>query len=57
MNFHPLFPSLYAIRELFLYGALPPGWVWIALVGWPVLAVAIGAFAFGALRDEIRDVI
>jgi ABC-type polysaccharide/polyol phosphate export permease len=57
MNFHPLYPSLYAIRELFLYGHLPDWWVWVALVGWPVAAVAVGAFAFGALRDEIRDVI
>ena len=57
LPWHPLYPSLVAVRELFLNHAWPPAWVWAGMVAWPVLFLLIAKAAFAKLRPEIRDVL
>jgi lipopolysaccharide transport system permease protein len=57
MQCHPLYPGLTITRELFLYGQVPPAWMWAALFGWPAVFLMIAAVAFHSLKAEIRDVL
>jgi ABC-type polysaccharide/polyol phosphate export permease len=57
LPFHPLYPPLVAVRELFLNQALPPAWVWLGMVVWPLVFLAVARLAFTRLRAEIRDVL
>ena len=57
LRFHPLVPPLVAIRDLFLYGQVPPAWAWAGMVIWPVILLTLAGAAFGALRREIRDLV
>jgi lipopolysaccharide transport system permease protein len=57
LRFHPLVPPLVAIRELFLYGHLPPVGAWAGMVVWPVFVLSLSGMTFSALRKELRDLI
>ena len=54
---HPVVPPLNAVRELFLYGQSPDGWVWAAMIAWPAVLLVLAGITFGRLRTEIRDMI
>ena len=55
--FHPLYPPLNAIRDLFLESRMPEPWAWAGMAAWPALVLAAAAAAFGRLRVEIRDLL
>jgi len=55
--FNPPYPFVRALHDLMIYSALPPAWVWAAMLGWMVLFVVAGALVLNALRGEIRDVL
>jgi lipopolysaccharide transport system permease protein len=58
LRWHPLYPALHAIRELFLFRRELPGpEVWAGMFAWPLLACAVAWLAFGKLRTEIRDLL
>ena len=57
LPWHPLYPPLVAVRDLFLNHVIPPAWVWAGMVGWPVVCLAGAQMVFGKLRAEIRDVL
>ena len=57
LPWHPLYPPLVAVRELFLEHALPPAWVWVAMAGWAAGVLLIARLTFRKLRAEIRDVL
>ncbi len=57
LAWHPLYPPLAGIRELFLYREVPGPAVWAGIIGWPLLASVVAALAFRALRTEIRDLL
>jgi lipopolysaccharide transport system permease protein len=57
MEWHPIYPPLDAIRELFLYHETPPASAWLGMIVWPALACAVAWAAFRALRTEIRDLL
>jgi ABC-type polysaccharide/polyol phosphate export permease len=58
LRWHPLYPSLYALRELFLFRRGVPGpEIWAGMIAWPVLACTVAWLAFGKLRTEIRDLL
>jgi ABC-type polysaccharide/polyol phosphate export permease len=54
---HPLYPPIAGIRELFLYGQIPPAPIWTGMIVWPAVVCALAALAFRALRTEIRDLL
>lgn len=55
--FNPVYPSLTAVRELFLHGSLPGPGLWAGMAGWALAANAIGYGVFHKLRRELRDVV
>jgi lipopolysaccharide transport system permease protein len=57
LPFHPLYPPLVAVRDLFLHQQLPPAWVWAGMAAWTVLMLLAARVAFEKLRPEIRDVL
>ena len=58
LRWHPLYPVLHAIRQLFLFRHdLPGAGLWAAMLAWPLLACAVAWLAFGRLRTEIRDLL
>ncbi len=57
IKFNPPYPYLRAIHDLLVYSAMPPWWVWPAMVGWAALTIAAGWGVLRALRKEIRDVL
>jgi ABC-type polysaccharide/polyol phosphate export permease len=57
LPFHPLYPPLVAVRDLFLHQQLPPAWVWAGMVAWTVAMLLAARIAFEKLRPEIRDVL
>lgn len=57
LPWHPLYPPLVAVRELFLNHSLPSPWVWAGIATWPLAFLAVSGFAFSRLRPEIRDVL
>jgi lipopolysaccharide transport system permease protein len=56
-RWHPIMPSLAAVRDLFLYARAPSAWAWVGMVAWPALALAVAGMVFHKLRAEIRDVL
>src|SRR5688572_20673095 len=57
MPWHPLYPPLAAVRELFLFGTMPAPHIWVAMTAWPLAACGLAWLAFRALRTEIRDLL
>ena len=57
LPWHPLYPPLVAVRDLFLRGTLPDPWVWLGAVAWPAAFLLLAHVAFERLRPEIRDVL
>jgi ABC-type polysaccharide/polyol phosphate export permease len=57
MAWHPLYPPLQAIRDLFLFGHLPAAATWVGMVAWPAAACLAAWLAFRSLRTEIRDLL
>lgn len=57
LPWHPIVPTITAVRDLFLYERLPSAWIWCAMLAWPMAVGLIGAWLLGRVRDEIRDVI
>jgi lipopolysaccharide transport system permease protein len=57
MKFNPAYPFVHAMREMFLYGRLPAGWMWWGMVGWAFGIPALGYIVLRKLRPEIRDVL
>ena len=58
LRWHPLYPALHAVRELFLFRRdLPGPEIWFGLFAWPLLACAVAWLAFSRLRTEIRDLL
>lgn len=54
---NPVYPSLTAVRELYLWGRLP-GWeIWAAMAGWVVVAGLAGLIVLRMLRNELRDLL
>jgi lipopolysaccharide transport system permease protein len=54
---NPLFPFFESIRELFLNRALPTPGLWLGMLAWTLLAMALGSLILRRLRPELRDVI
>jgi lipopolysaccharide transport system permease protein len=54
---HPLYPPLAAIRDLFLSDRLPDQATCIGLIAWPLMLLALAWLAFSRLRNEIRDLL
>ena len=55
LRWHPMYPSLHALRELFLFRReMPPPELWLAMLAWPLLACTVAWLAFRKLRPEIR---
>ena len=57
LPWHPLYPPLAAVRDLFLNHALPAASTWAGVALWPVGFLVVARVAFEALRPEIRDVL
>ena len=57
LPWHPVAPSLLAVRDLFLTGTMPANSLWLGMTVWPVLIFAVAAFAFRKLGDELRDAV
>jgi ABC-type polysaccharide/polyol phosphate export permease len=57
MPWHPLYPPLDAIRELFLFRQMPSTATWAGMVVWPALVCTLAWLAFRSLRTEIRDLL
>ena len=57
LPWHPVGPSLMAVRDLFLWGKMPGNNLWIGMIVWPILIFAIAALAFRKLGDELRDAV
>jgi ABC-type polysaccharide/polyol phosphate export permease len=57
LPWHPLYPALEGIRELFLYRQWPDAATWAGMLGWPVVVCGMAWLAFRALRTEIRDLL
>lgn len=58
LRWHPMYPSLHALRELFLFRrGLPGPEIWAAMLAWPLLACTVAWLAFRQLRTEIRDLL
>jgi homopolymeric O-antigen transport system permease protein len=57
LAWHPLFPPLVAIRDLFLSARSPAPWTWAAMLAWPAAVLLLAGLVFGRLRREIRDVL
>ncbi|HEX4123239.1 MAG TPA: ABC transporter permease [Tepidisphaeraceae bacterium] len=56
-RWHPLYPPLNAIHDLFLFSRLPDKATCIGLVAWPAIFLSMGWLAFSRLRGEIRDLL
>jgi lipopolysaccharide transport system permease protein len=56
-RWHPLYPPLAAIRDLFLFSKLPDEATCIGLIAWPVVLLVVAWLAFSRLRNEIRDLL
>lgn len=58
LRWHPMYPALHALRELFLFRrGLPGPEIWLAMLAWPLLACTVAWLAFRQLRTEIRDLL
>lgn len=57
LHWHPLYPMLQAIRDLFFATEVPGPWVWAAMFAWPILCLALAWSVFRQLQPEIRDVV
>jgi lipopolysaccharide transport system permease protein len=55
--FNPAYPFVRAIRDAFLTGQVPDMSVWLAMLGWSVLALAVGLAILTRLRTEVRDLL
>src|SRR4051812_27955002 len=53
LPWHPLYPPLQGIRDLFLFREMPGLGTWIGMLAWPIVACGIAWMAFRALRPEI----
>ena len=54
---NPATVSLIAIRELFLFQAIPSLSAWGSMIAWAIASVAAGSIILHVLRKEIRDVL
>lgn len=54
---NPVYPSMQAIRTLFLDARMPEPALWAGMAGWAVVASALGYAVLLKLRPELRDVI
>jgi len=57
MAWHPLYPPLQGIRDLFLFHQMPSASTWAGMASWPLAACGLAWLAFRALRTEIRDLL
>jgi lipopolysaccharide transport system permease protein len=57
LPWHPLYPPIAGIRELFLYESVPNITLWLGMIAWPLAACGLAWLAFNALRTEIRDLL
>src|SRR3954447_7538770 len=57
VHWHPLWPALDAVRDLFLYSRPPPPFDWAAMLAWPAAVLVVAGVVFQRLRAEIRDVL
>lgn len=57
LHWHPLYPMLQAIRDLFFAARIPGPWVWAEMFAWPILCLALAWSVFRQLQLEIRDVV
>jgi lipopolysaccharide transport system permease protein len=57
LAWHPFYPPLAGIRDLFLFRELPSLQTWVGMIVWPLIACALAGIAFRALRTEIRDLL
>jgi lipopolysaccharide transport system permease protein len=60
LPWHPLYPPLQGIRELFLFHdprAGPSVAMWAGMIAWPIAVCGIAWLTFRALRTEIRDLL
>jgi lipopolysaccharide transport system permease protein len=57
MVWHPIAPAIMTVHALFLDGTVPGPDLWISMLVWPAVTFLISTLAFGALRDEMRDLV
>ena len=57
LHWHPLYPMLEAIRDLFFSTHLPAPAMWAWMFAWPALCLVLAWSVFRQLQPEIRDVV
>jgi ABC-type polysaccharide/polyol phosphate export permease len=57
MPWHPLYPPVEGIRDLFLFQETPGAPVWAGMIVWPAVVCGLAALTFRSLRTEIRDLL
>ena len=57
LHWHPLYPMLQAIRDLFFSATLPGPADWFWMLAWPILCLVLAWHVFRQLQPEIRDVV
>lgn len=57
MPWHPLYPPIAGIRDLFLFRQMPDAATWAGMIAWPLAACGLAWMAFRSLRTEIRDLL
>lgn len=57
VRYNPIYPFMEAIRDLFLKREIPDLNLWLGMLGWTLLASAVGYLVLRRLRPELRDVI
>ena len=56
-RFHPIFPPVTAMHDLFLFAKWPAPEIWIEMAAWPLAMSLFAHVVLKKLRPEIRDAI
>ncbi len=55
--YHPIFPPVTAMHDLFLFSKWPDAQIWVAMFAWPLAVSIFAHLVLKKLRPEIRDAI
>jgi ABC-type polysaccharide/polyol phosphate export permease len=57
LQLNPVYPFLTSIRDLFVWGRMPPIESWPLMLGWCAVTSIVGYVVLRRLRPELRDVV
>lgn len=57
LRWHPLYPMLQAVRDLFFGASIPGLGTWAWMLAWPALCLLLAWSVFKQLQPEIRDLV